>query len=79
MKDKIVRLEKSSGEIDEKVIEELVKAKGYWTLTAEMSLCFLSDAKDVLAWRLRFKNAIQKIYGFKKSPSINKISTIENR
>ena len=80
VKDKIVRLENLPEKSDEKVIEELVKVKGIGPWTAEMFLMFSLGREDVFSYGdLGLKNAIQKIYGFKKSPSIKQISTIEKR
>jgi DNA-3-methyladenine glycosylase II len=62
---------------DEQVIEHLVQVKGIGRWTAEMFLMFSLERPDVFSHGdLGLRNAIQKLYGFKKPPTVKQIEKI---
>jgi len=62
---------------DEAVIEELVKIKGIGRWTAEMFLMFVLERPDVFSHGdLGLRKGIQKLYGFKKPPTVKQIEKI---
>jgi len=64
---------------DEEVMQELVKVKGIGPWTAEMFLMFSLGREDVFSHGdLGLRNAIKKIYGFKKEPTRGQIEKIVN-
>lgn len=78
VKEKKVCLDALSGLSDTEVITELVQVKGIGPWTAEMFLMFSLGREDVFSYGdLGLKNAIQKVYGFKKSPTPKQIAKIE--
>ncbi|OGK23165.1 hypothetical protein A2954_00560 [Candidatus Roizmanbacteria bacterium RIFCSPLOWO2_01_FULL_37_12] len=68
------RLDKMS---DIKVINELIKVKGIGPWTAEMFLMFTLGREDVFSHGdLGLRNAIKKLYKFKKEPTKTQIEKI---
>lgn len=62
---------------DHEVIGELTKVKGIGPWTAEMFLMFTLGREDVFSFGdLGLRRAIQKLYGFKKEPSIKQMEKI---
>jgi DNA-3-methyladenine glycosylase II len=62
---------------DELIIEELVKIKGVGRWTAEMFLMFTLERPDIFSHGdLGLRNAIHKLYGFKKPPTKKQIEKI---
>jgi DNA-3-methyladenine glycosylase II len=71
------RLHKMS---DEEVIEHLVQVKGIGRWTGEMFLMFSLARPDIFSHGdLGLRNAIQKLYGFKKAPTIKQIEKIAQK
>lgn len=65
---------------DEKVITELIKVKGIGPWTAEMFLMFTLGREDVFSHGdLGLRNAIKKLYKFKKDPTKKQIEKIVNK
>lgn len=65
---------------DEDVIGELTKVKGIGPWTAEMFLMFTLGREDVFSYGdLGLKNAIKKLYGFKKDPTVGQMEIIVNK
>jgi DNA-3-methyladenine glycosylase II len=59
---------------DEEVIIRLIKVKGIGRWTAEMFLMFSLERPDVFSHGdLGLRNAIRKLYGFKKPPTVKQI------
>ncbi len=68
------RLKKMS---DEEVIEHLIRVKGIGRWTGEMFLMFALERPDIFSHGdLGLRNAIQKLYGFKKPPTEKQIEKI---
>ncbi len=62
---------------DEEVIEELVKVKGIGKWTAEMFLMFSLGREDLYSHGdLGLRNAVMKLYGFKKPPTEKQVEKI---
>ncbi len=62
---------------DEEVIEALIQIKGIGRWTAEMFLMFSFDRQDLFSHGdLGLRNAIQKLYGFRKPPTVKQINAI---
>ena len=62
---------------EEEVIERLTKVRGIGRWTAEMFLMFSLGREDIFSHGdLGLKNAIQKMYGFKKPPTQKQIERI---
>ena len=65
---------------DETVKEELVKLKGIGPWSAEMFLMFSLGRPDIFSsGDLGLKNAIKKLYGFKKDPTIPQMEKISSK
>lgn len=65
---------------DEDVVKELVKVKGIGPWTAEMFLMFTLAREDVFSYGdLGLRRAIQKLYTFKKEPSVKQMEKIVNK
>lgn len=65
---------------NESVIGELTKVKGIGRWTAEMFLMFTLGREDVFSHGdLGLKNAMKKIYAFRKEPSHKRVETITSR
>lgn len=65
---------------DEEVTRELIKVKGIGPWSAEMFLMFGLGREDVFSHGdLGLKNAIKKMYGFRKVPSSKQIEKITNK
>lgn len=65
---------------DEEVIAELTKIKGIGPWTAEMFLMFTLGREDVFSYGdLGLRRAIQKLYKFKKEPSVKQMEKIVNK
>ena len=65
---------------DSEVIAELTKVKGIGPWTAEMFLMFTLGREDVFSYGdLGLKNAIKKLYGFKKDPTTKQMEKIVNK
>ncbi|MBI5613479.1 DNA-3-methyladenine glycosylase 2 family protein [Candidatus Gottesmanbacteria bacterium] len=78
VKSREVRLDILSTFSDKDVLTELTKVKGIGPWTAEMFLMFSLGREDVFSYGdLGLKNAIIKIYGLKKDPSVKQIAKIE--
>lgn len=78
--DTSVRLDHLSTLPDEEVIKELTKVKGIGPWTAEMFLMFTLGREDIFSYGdLGLKNAIKKLYGFKKDPTIKQMEKIVNK
>ncbi|MBI4065212.1 DNA-3-methyladenine glycosylase 2 family protein [Candidatus Gottesmanbacteria bacterium] len=64
---------------DDEVIKELVKVKGIGPWTAEMFLMFTLGREDIFSYGdLGLRKAIQKLYGFKKEPTMRQMEKIVN-
>lgn len=80
VKNKEVNLKKLSNLSNEDVIAELTKVKGIGPWTAEMFLMFTLGREDVFSHGdLGLKNAIKKLYGFKKDPTKKQVEKIVTR
>lgn len=78
--DKTLLLEKLPQLDDEEVIMELTKVKGIGRWTAEMFLMFTLGRPDVFSHGdLGLRNAIKKLYGFKKDPSWKTVERLSNK
>lgn len=78
--DKSVRLEDLATLSDQEVIKELTKVKGIGPWTAEMFLMFTLGREDVFSYGdLGLKNAIKKLYGFKKDPTNKQMEKLVNK
>lgn len=65
---------------DKEVIEQLTKVKGIGPWTAEMFLMFAMGREDVFSFGdLGLRKAVQKIYRFKKRPTIKQMEKIVSR
>jgi DNA-3-methyladenine glycosylase II len=74
---KEVALHKLNKMTDEEVIEHLIQVKGIGRWTGEMFLMFSLQRPDVFSYGdLGLKNAIIKLYGFKRPPSQKQIEKI---
>jgi DNA-3-methyladenine glycosylase II len=70
VKNKSLQLPKLSGMPDQDVIDELTKVKGIGPWTAEMFLMFSLGREDVFSYGdLGLRNAIRRLYKFKKDPT----------
>lgn len=70
VKENKLHLTKLKDMIDEEVIRELTQVKGIGPWTAEMFLMFTLGREDVFSYGdLGLKNAIKKLYKFKKDPT----------
>jgi len=77
---KIIHLNKLNELSDAEVIEELVKVKGIGPWTAEMFLMFSLGREDVFSYGdLGLRHAIQKLYNFKKEPTIKQMEKITSK
>ena len=77
VKNKVIHLEKLDTLSNEEVITELTKVKGIGPWTAEMFLMFTLGREDVFSHGdLGLKNAIKKLYGFKKDPTRKQVEKI---
>ena len=77
---KIIHLNKLNELSDAEVIEELVKVKGIGPWTAEMFLMFSLSREDVFSYGdLGLRHAMQKIYKFKKEPTIKQMEKITSK
>ena len=82
--DKVMKAELKLSELDkltdELVIKELTKVKGIGPWTAEMFLMFTLGREDVFSHGdLGLRNAIKKLYKFKKEPTKKQIEKIVKR
>ena len=78
--DKTLDLSKLTNMTDGDVLTELTKVKGIGPWTAEMFLMFTLGREDVFSHGdLGLKNAIKKLYGFKKDPSKKQVEKIVNK
>lgn len=74
---KYVQINKLGQLTDHDVMIELTKVKGIGPWTAEMFLMFSLGREDVFSYGdLGLRRAIQKLYGFKKEPSIAQMEKI---
>jgi DNA-3-methyladenine glycosylase II len=74
---KKLHLEKLDTLADEEVIKELVQVKGIGPWTAEMFMMFTLGREDIFSHGdLGLKKAIQRMYGFKKEPTINQVEKL---
>lgn len=74
---KEVELEKFAALPDEKIIEELILVKGIGRWTAEMFLMFALGREDVFSYGdLILRKSFQKLYGFKKAPTLEEVEKI---
>lgn len=65
---------------DEEVIEMLIKVKGIGRWTAEMFLIFSLGRPDVFSFGdLGLRNAIKKLYSFRKDPSPKQLQKLSSR
>lgn len=75
-----LNLKKLKNLSDEDIIGELIKVKGIGPWSAEMFLMFGLGREDVFSYGdLGLKNAIKKIYGFKKDPSVKQVEKIVSK
>ena len=80
MVDKSVHLETLSNLSDAEVISELTRVKGIGPWTAEMFLMFSLGREDVFSYGdLGLRNAMKKLYGFKKDPTVKQMEKIVNK
>ena len=62
---------------DEAVVKELTRVKGVGPWTAEMFLMFTLGREDIFSYGdLGLRRAIQKLYAFKKEPTIKQMEKI---
>lgn len=79
-RDKQVAPRKFHRQTDEEIIEQLVQIKGVGRWTAEMFLMFSLGRPDVFSvGDLGLRNAIQKIYGLKQSPTPKQMEKIAKK
>ncbi len=65
---------------DKEVIQELIKVKGIGPWTAEMFLMFSLGREDVFSYGdLGLRRAMQKLYKFKKEPTIQQMERITSK
>jgi DNA-3-methyladenine glycosylase II len=65
---------------NEQVIDELTRIKGIGPWTAEMFLMFVLGREDVFSHGdLGLRNAMKKLYGFKREPTKEQIENITNK
>ncbi len=65
---------------DEAVVQELIKVKGIGRWTAEMFLMFSLGREDVFSYGdLGLRRAIQKLYKFKKEPTIKQMERLTKK
>lgn len=75
--DKTLKLSKLENMSDNEVINELIKVKGIGPWTAEMFLMFTLGREDIFSHGdLGLKNAIKKLYKFKKDPTKKQVEKI---
>lgn len=75
-----VELEKFEKLPNEKIIEELILVKGIGRWTAEMFLMFALGREDVFSYGdLILRKSFQKLYGFKKEPSVEEVEKITQK
>lgn len=73
-------LKKFDKQSDAVVMEELVKLKGIGPWSAEMFLMFSLGREDIFSTGDQgLKNAIKKLYGFKKDPTVQEMLSISAR
>ncbi|MEK7543519.1 MAG: DNA-3-methyladenine glycosylase [Patescibacteria group bacterium] len=78
--DRSVQLDTLAQLSDQEVVGELIKVKGIGPWTAEMFLMFTLGREDVFSYGdLGLKNAMKKLYGFKKDPTIKQMEKIVNK
>lgn len=78
--DKKIKLNDLQYKLDDEVIAELTKVKGVGPWTAEMFLMFTLGREDVFSYGdLGLRRAIQKLYKFKKEPTIRQMEKIAAR
>ena len=74
---KLLRFHNLSLMKDEEVIEHLIQIKGIGRWTAEMFLMFTLGRKDVFSYGdLGLRNAMKKLYKFRKEPTQERIEKI---
>ncbi len=74
---KHVRLDTLKTKTDDEVITELTKVKGIGRWTAEMFLMFSLGREDIFSYGdLGLRRGLQKLYGFKKEPSVKQMEKI---
>ena len=77
---KAIHLNKLDELSDAEVIGELIKVKGIGPWTAEMFLMFSLGREDVFSYGdLGFRHALQKLYKFKKEPTIKQMEKITSK
>ncbi len=77
VKDKTLHLENLKNMSDEDVMKELTSVKGIGPWTAEMFMMFSLGREDIFSHGdLGLRNAIKKIYNFKKEPTRKQIEKI---
>lgn len=77
---KTIHLPKLSDMINEEVIREVTKIKGIGPWTAEMFLMFFLGREDVFSYGdLGLRNAIKRLYKFKRDPTRKQMEKIVNR
>lgn len=80
VKTKKLDLKKLHELTDEEVIKELTQIKGIGRWTAEMFLMFSLGRADIFSYGdLGLRRAIQKLYKFKKEPTIKQMEKITSR
>lgn len=77
---KKIDLKKLHDLTDTEVIQELVKVKGIGPWTAEMFLMFSLGREDVFSYGdLGLRHAMQKLYTFKKEPTMKQMERITSK
>ena len=77
---KTIHLDKLHGLSDKEVLQELIKVKGIGPWTAEMFLMFSLGREDVFSYGdLGLRHAMQKLYKFKKEPTIKQMEKITSK
>ncbi len=72
-----ITFDKHTTMTDEAIIQQLTKVKGVGAWTAEMFLMFTLGREDVFSYGdLGLRRAIQKLYKFKKEPTIKQMEKI---
>jgi len=75
--DGTITFDKHTTMTDEAIIQQLTKVKGVGAWTAEMFLMFTLGREDVFSYGdLGLRRAIQKLYKFKKEPTVKQMEKI---
>lgn len=80
VKTKTIHLNKLHTLSDKEVLQELIKVKGIGPWTVEMFLMFSLGREDIFSYGdLGLRHAMQKLYKFKKEPTIKQMEKITSK